>query len=487
MKGNTFKRCGCRDPQTGTRLGRRCPQLRVPGGRWSRSHGTWFWQIDLPPTAGGGRRTLRNGPCATQTEAEAVLVTIRAALAVPDPADHHALVKVGDLIAALVKADEAIPGPDGVRRLLNLDITPTDLPTMGEFLERWLTGRRTIKAGTRRSYESHIRLHLSPHLGELRVDRLRAAHIEAMFDAITTRNKNLQECRASPDPVVRASAHGGRVVGVSTQHRILATLRKALNDAILRDKILHHNEALLVELPSAKRPRALVWTDQRVTSWRRSGVVPGPVMVWTPTQTGTFLDHTATDPLYALYHLVVFTGLRRGEACGVHWDDLDLAGRSLTVRWQVVQHGWATMVDTPKTDDSQATIALDQETVRVLRAHRTRQHRQRLAAGPAWVDSGLVFTTPTGGRLHPADVTDHFHHLATQAGLPPVRLHDLRHGAATMALAAGVDMKVISGRLRHSDPHFTAATYAHILPDLAHQAAEATAAMVPRTTRATGT
>jgi integrase len=217
-----------------------------------------------------------------------------------------------------------------------------------------------------------------------------------------------------------------------------------------------------------------------VTEWRRTGVVPGAVMVWTPAQTGRFLDHAVGDRLYGLYHLVVFTGLRRGEACGVHWDDVDLQAGTLTVRWQLVQHGWATVLETPKTPDSQATVALDAATVAVLRAHRTRQHRDRLAAGSAWIDSRLVFTTPTGDRLHPADVTDRFHTLAAAAGLPPVRLHDLRHGAATIALAAGVDMKVISARLRHSDQHFTAATYAHILPELAHGAAEAMAAMVPR-------
>lgn len=131
----------------------------------------------------------------------------------------------------------------------------------------------------------------------------------------------------------------------------------------------------------------------------------------------------------------------------------------------------------PETDDSDAVIALDTITIAVLCAHRTTQRRERLAAGPARTASRLVFTTPSGRPLHPADVTDHFHELAPQAGLPPIRLHDVRHGAAT--LAAGVDMKIISAQLRHSDPHFTAATYAHILPELAHTGAEATAAMVP--------
>jgi integrase len=120
----------------------------------------------------------------------------------------------------------------------------------------------------------------------------------------------------------------------------------------------------------------------------------------------------------------------------------------------------------------------------VLRVHRTRQRRERLAAGPRWNRrTGLVFTTLIGNPLHPADVTDHFHHLSKQAGLPPIRLHDLRHGAATIALAAGVPMKVISRRLRHSSPSFTAKAYGDVLPELERDAAEATAAIVPRRRR----
>jgi integrase len=208
-------------------------------------------------------------------------------------------------------------------------------------------------------------------------------------------------------------------------------------------------------------------------------------MVWTPTQTGAFLDHIAAadDDWYALYHLVAYRGLRRGEACGVHWTDIDLDGAQLSVRWQIAQLGWATALKAPKTDSSEDIVALDAETVTVLRAHRTRQRKQRLAAGPAWKDTGLAFTTPIGEAVHPADVTDHFQHLARQAGLPPIRLHDLRHGAATLALAAGVDMKTVQAMLRHSSITITADTYTSVLPELARGAAEKTAAFVPRRIR----
>lgn len=482
MKGSTFKRCGCRDSVTGRRLGRSCPQLRRPGGGWSRTHGHWHWQIEIPARADATRRPLRHGPYTTQADADAVLDRIRAALAVPDPTDPHSTIKTGDLIEAAVKAGTPVPNPDQVRRALHLDITPTELPTMEAYLTDWLAGRKNIKAGTLRSYEGHIRLYLIPHLGHLRIDRLRPGHIDAMYDAIAARNTTIATLRASRDPAKRDQVKNQRIVGNRTLHVIHATLRKALNDAMRRHRYLDTNPALMIELPTARPPKPTIWTDQRIKTWRDTGRTPSPVMIWTPEHTGRFLDHThdANDRLYALYHLITFTGLRRGEACGLHWDDLDLDAATLTVRWQLVQHGWTTALDTPKTTDSEATIALDTDTAAVLRAHRARQHRERLATGVAWTRTGLVFTTPTGERLHPADVTDHFHHLATQAGLPPIRLHDLRHGAATMGLAAGVQMKVISNRLRHSSPHFTAKYYGDVLPELSHAAAEATASVVPR-------
>jgi integrase len=157
----------------------------------------------------------------------------------------------------------------------------------------------------------------------------------------------------------------------------------------------------------------------------------------------------------------------------------------ITIRWQITQLGWATHLERPKTDASEDQVSLDADTVETLRAHRRTQLRERLAAGSDWTDNGLVFVTTAGRALHPADVTDHFHDLGRQAGLPPIRLHDLRHGAAAIALAAGVDMKTISDTLRHSSIVVTADIYGSILPQLAQDAAEKTAAIIPRKHRAT--
>jgi integrase len=153
---------------------------------------------------------------------------------------------------------------------------------------------------------------------------------------------------------------------------------------------------------------------------------------------------------------------------------------TLTVRTSRVQLGWKVEEGQPKTDDSEAPVALDLTTVAVLRMHRRQQAADQLSWGEAWQGSGKVFATEDGAALHPTILTTEFERLSFEAGLPPIRLHDLRHGAVTLALAAGVDTKVVSAMLRHSTVAITSDTYTSVLPDVARRAAEAVAAMVPR-------
>ena len=229
-----------------------------------------------------------------------------------------------------------------------------------------------------------------------------------MYDAIEERNELITSRRDSPDPAVRRSVKGMRVMKAATMHRLRATLRAALNAAI-RQRIIDVNPAAHVELPPTRRPKALVWTENRVQHWRKTGEVPSPVMVWTPDQTGAFLDHlhAAGDRLYALYHLIAHTGLRRGEACGLHWADLDLDARTMTVRWQITQLGWATHLEPPKTDSSDAVVALDTGTVAALREHRRpasrRPGRHPARSGPTPTSSSppRTATAPPRRRHRP--------------------------------------------------------------------------------------
>jgi integrase len=470
--GSTFRRCSCRGSD-GKGLGQSCPRLR------NSRHGQWFYRIELPADEDGNRRPRRRGGFADSDSAQKELDHARALLALPDEDDTDALRRVGDAIAAAISERKPLPTVDQVRALLRAGVTVLEHPTVEQWLLSWLPTKKRIKRNTYRSYESHIRLYLVPYLGTIRLDKLRVGHVSDMFDAIVEHNDEIRAARESKDPARREAVKYQRPVGPTSMQRIRETLRTALNAAI-REELISFNAGKWVELPPAHRPKPMVWTAERVEHWRRTGQVPGAVMVWTPEQTGAFLDHAVHDRLYALYHLIAHRGLRRGEACGQRWIDTHLDAASMDVRNQIVQYGWETGEDTPKTDESTATVALDADTVMVLRAHRARQDTERTEAGSAWRETGLLFTEIDGSRLHPADVTDHFRHLTRQAGLPPIRLHDLRHGTATTALAAGVDMKVVQHMLRHASITTTSDLYTNVLPELARTAAEATARMIPR-------
>ncbi|GAA3346621.1 tyrosine-type recombinase/integrase [Amorphoplanes nipponensis] len=490
--GTTSKRCFCRDRNTGKPLGAKCPKLRR-GTTWNPHHGVWQYQIELPKAADGRRRPLRRGAFDNQNDAGDVLRRITDALAVCEPGDTANLTRAGDIIEKAVNADQQVPDPEQVRRLLYAVEKLDTVPDVAGLLTMFITSRggardagrskkKKIKEGTRRSYQGHIDNHLVPHLGTVRADRLTAGLIEAMFEKIEERNERIDLYRASPDPQKQDEVKGLRTVGIATQHRILATLRAAYNWAMRRG-IVAVNPAKLVEVAPEKAPKKLVWTAERVAEWRLTGKVPeDAIMVWTPEQTGVFLDHliACNDPLYALYHIVAYRGLRRGEACGLHRVDYDRTRKKITIAWQVVQHGWEARLERPKTDDSYDDVPLDDGSVIALDNHLVQQRRQRLAAGAKWVETGLCFTTDTGAMLHPAAITDHFYFRLRQAGLPPIGLHGLRHGAATINLAAGVDMRVVQELLRHSSITVTSDLYTSVLPDLAFDAAEKAAASVPR-------
>jgi integrase len=201
-------------------------------------------------------------------------------------------------------------------------------------------------------------------------------------------------------------------------------------------------------------------------------------MVWMPEQPGAFLDFVTEDRLYAMWHLIAFRGLRRGEVCGQPWSETNLDRHSLTVTGQLVQDGWEVEASEPKTDSGFRVVALDDDTVHVLKRHREQQEADRAEWGSARVNTGLVFPQEDGS-WHPGKVTDLFERLVAASGLPPIRLHDLRHGAAALMLAADIDIKIVSDALGHSDTRITRDIYQSVLPHVGRSAAEATAKVVP--------
>jgi integrase len=437
MKGATFKRCGC------------SPVTDAEGRRVAcrKRHGTWWYSHDLPPGADGSRRRTRTGGFPTQKAAAEAMQ---------------------ESMSAFARGDRIEP----VRM------------TVAEFFEQWVASKGTLRSSTRRSYEEHIRLYFKPGLGHLRLADLRDHDVERLYAAMRQLG---QEPEGRPSDVlrrlleVRSEKAKPRPLTAARIRRVHATLLSAMNTAVRR-KLIAFNPSRHIELASGRRPRAVVWTDERVAVWKRTGKRP-PVAVWTAEQAGTFLDGALRDRLYPVLHLIAYRGLRRGEAVGLRWEDVDLDARSMQIAQQIVQLGWATEVGAPKTDSGARTVSLDQGTVAVLRRWRQIQQAESRILGAGWCQTGYVFTREDGTPLHPDVASDGFQRLVRTAGLPPIRLHDLRHTAASLALQAGVPMKVVSEQLGHSSLAITADTYTSILPAVARAAAEAVAGVIPRRPR----
>ncbi len=171
------------------------------------------------------------------------------------------------------------------------------------------------------------------------------------------------------------------------------------------------------------------------------------------------------------------TGMRRGEVLGLRWGDVDLDGALLSVRHAVVAVGYVVIESSPKSHNARV-IDLDPDTVAQLREHRRRQARERVEWGPDYQHNNLVVSKENGEPIHPHTFSQSFERIVKRAGLRPIRLHDLRHTHASLALKAGVSVKVISERLGHESPAFTLTQYAHVIPGMQAEAAARIAALV---------
>jgi integrase len=244
--------------------------------------------------------------------------------------------------------------------------------------------------------------------------------------------------------------HMERGIGARTVRLTHAVLHRALNQA-LKWTLVPRNPAAAVDKPKAQRAEMRVWTVE---------------------QAQAFLAAIRDHRLYALYHLAITTGLRRGELLGLKWSDLD--GDRLSVQRQLQRvPGAGLTLSEPKTARGRRSVTLARVDLAALRERRETQQRERLFAGDAWQDSGLIFTTPKGTPCDPDNAGHTFRTLTLAVGLPPIRFHDLRHTAATIMLTRGVHPKVVQERLGHASIELTMDTYSHVVANMqAHAAAQ---------------
>ncbi len=297
---------------------------------------------------------------------------------------------------------------------------PSERLRLGDYLDDWLAGHRPeLKPGTAKRYDELLRLHVPDTLRRTPLVRVSPAQLRGLF--------------------AQKLADG---LAPATVRQLRAVLREALG-AAEHDGLVVRNVATLVKGPRVERPDPTVVTADHARA---------------------VLAAAAGERLEALYVLALTTAMREGELLALRWKDVDLTAGELRVRGTLKRFDRQWRLDSPKTARSRRPVLLCPEAVDALRQHKARQAEERLAA-TAWGWPELVFTTPRGEPWHVTSLLRlQFYPLLARAGVPRVRFHDLRHGAATLLLSLGYPPNVVSELLGHSQIGITLGTYGHVTP-----------------------
>ena len=313
-------------------------------------------------------------------------------------------------------------------------LQPSEDPPLGDYLDEWLERRVTqLRPSSWRGYRNTIGAYLKPTLGAVPLSELDRRTIERLYTQL-----------------LRCGGRRGKPLSPKTVEHAHSVLRGALKDAVL-DGLLAVNPAA-----HARRPQH----DPRETE------IDEDPQIWNVEQAAHFLDEVDDHPQRALWHLAVGTGARRGEMLGLRWCDVDLDARVIRICRSLSRVGGVTRLLGTKTSRNR-TLSIGESVAAALIRERQAQEARRHAAGPAWRDEwGLVFTDGDGTPLDPMRVTREFRRLVRVLDVPVIRLHSLRHTHASLLLAQGAPMKLVSERLGHAKIAMTMDNYAHLLPTM---------------------
>jgi len=329
-------------------------------------------------------------------------------------------------------------------------INPSSQP-LGTYLDAWLESHR-VKRQTEEGYRNKIRLHVKPHLGKVQLGKVTSVMLTNLYKKLET--------KGSPKP-----AKGP--LSPRSVREIHTILSAAFAQAV-KDGLIVSNPASNAKPPTAKQ------------------AAPPEFSVWNAEHLRAFLHAERESAQFPLWHFVASTGVRRGEALGLRWQDIDWEAKTAVIRQTIgAIRGKVIREPLPKSSKPRV-VDLDAKTIKVLKAHKAAQAAEKLSLGGRWKDEGLVFARggsrlvegqTAGGPLHPERVSRLFKARVERHGLPEVRFHDLRHTWATLALKSGVPTKVVQERLGHANPSITMNIYAHALPGMQAEAAEKVAAL----------
>ncbi len=343
--------------------------------------------------------------------------------------------------------------------------------TVSQFCEHWLENavKPSVRPLTYEQYKQHVRLYIEPGLGSFQLSKLSALHVQQFINR-QLRNERMKKASAGNDkkeniesdeieetrPVEKSGPLSPRTVQIT-----LFVLRKALSQAVKWDLAVR-NVAQLVETPRAEQKEIKPLSLEQVQK---------------------LLKTMAGARLEALFMAGLALGMRRGEMLGLRWDDINFEDRTIRIT-QALQRSGGKLAEgegnrsklhfvPPKSFRGIRTIAMPDCVASVLRGHRARQAEDRLRAGAAWQDFGLVFTTQKGTPIEPRRLDSEFKRLLEKAELPnSIRLHDSRHFAASLLLAQGVHPRTVMEILGHSEIGLTMNTYSHVVPSLVREAAD---------------
>jgi integrase len=295
-----------------------------------------------------------------------------------------------------------------------------------DYLQDWFsTKKKSIGTQTAKVYKDHLEGKIVPFLGNLPLSELTVLNIQAFINSLSEQG-----------------------LSSSTVKKTFEIIRNSLEYAV-DFEILEKNPAKKVKLPKANKKEMTVWNEEEVNR---------------------FFKVAKEDPLFIVFHLALTTGLRQGEVLGLRWKDVDLEKGMLNVR-QTLSHDGKTFINGAKTKSSLRTVNLSQMTAKILKSRKIMIAKEKLSIGAAYQDFDLIACTQHGTPLNPANVRRTFNRIIKVADVPKIRFHDLRHTHATLLLSKGVNVKVISERLGHSNIKVTLDTYSHVLPTMQEEVA----------------
>jgi integrase len=379
--------------------------------------------------------------------------------------------------------------------------------TVAEYLADWFKAiEPTIRPSTFESYERNMRNHVIDHIGSIRITKVDAGVLNGLYATLlASGRKPSSRTGQGYSPEVVKMARKLRTKGLTLQE----TADYLRNEFTEAERLTKDTLASLLrrsELPPP--PPARTGLDPRTVNyvhtilhrafkdavrWGRLARNPSDsadppkvgqktddVQTWDTASINSFIEQSraANDRLFGLWATLATTGMRRGEALGLRWKDVDLDKGKAHVVQTVIQIRGKVSQSEPKTVRGRRPVKLDQGTVAILREHRKRMLEERLLIGPDFIDNGFVFHQPDGSWLHPDAISDQFLRRVSAYGLDRLTVHGLRHTWATLALEQDVHPKVVQERLGHSTVAITLGIYSHVSPTLHDEAAESIGALI---------